>query len=56
MTNITQKRLKKLYQAARKERGSQYAYNYYVNQLRRMGLTSVEYEQAVRKLAEVLGL
>lgn len=56
MTNMTHKKLSALYKQARREKGSQWGYNYYVNILRGMGLTATEYEQAVRKLAAVMQL
>lgn len=56
MTNMTRQKLNSLYKQAKREKGSQWGYNYYVNILRGMGLTATEYEQAVRKLAEAMQL
>lgn len=56
MTNATRKRLNKLYSSAAKEQGSHFAYTFYVNQIRRLGLTYIEYEEAVQKLAKVMKL
>lgn len=56
MTNATRKRLNKLYLSAAKEQESHFAYTFYVNQIRCMGLTYIEYEEAVQKLAKVMKL
>ena len=54
MTNATRKRLNKLYSSAAKEQESHFAYSFYVNHIPRMGLTYIEYEEAVQKLAKVM--
>lgn len=56
MTNATRSKLSALYKRAKKDKGSQMMYNYYVNMIRRMGLTAIEYEEAVQKLAGAMQL